>query len=340
MLGGDYVPVERASATLVPSHDWVFIGASTGTLHVMSAGGRTHYRYAAGAPVESRPAVDTVHNELYLGAEDGVVHALRASDGEVRWKDDAGGSLSQAPVLTEDAVYVVTAAGRVVAFARKDGELLWTYRRDNPEGFSIAGYAGLTEADGVLYTGFADGTVVALDAGDGHVVWERDTALDLPEPEGSAPQLTDVDTTPVVTDQHVYVASFSGGLYQLARSSGSVVVRKPEHTGGLGLALRGSHLILTSADVGVLHIDLDTPEQKVSWRRPIRRGAPTTPVIAGAIVLVGESDGSLLALSLLSGRELARIDAGNGFSATPSVAGSRGFVLSDGGTFYAFSVGR
>ena len=61
-------------------------------------------------------------------------------------------------------------------------------------------------------------------------------------------------------------------------------------------------------------------------------------MVAGATVLVGESQGSLLALDVRSGREKARIDAGQGFSSAPAVAGRYGWILSNGGRLMAFEL--
>lgn len=59
--------------------------------------------------------------------------------------------------------------------------------------------------------------------------------------------------------------------------------------------------------------------------------------LAPHAAVVGEepqqSQGSLLALSLSGGREIARAEGGAGFSATPSVDGELGGALSNGGRF-------
>ncbi|HJK91026.1 MAG TPA: PQQ-binding-like beta-propeller repeat protein [Polyangiaceae bacterium LLY-WYZ-15_(1-7)] len=333
--GSPYTPVEHASAGLDPRRDRVFIGSSQGGFYAFSSSGRPLFRYDPQSGVEATPAVDE-WGDVYLVAEDGVVHALRGRTGEVRWKEESPGPVRQAPVLTEDAVYVVTEDDQVAAFNRENGEILWTYEREVDVEYAIAGHAGLTLADGTLYTGFTDGTVVALDAADGTVVWERPTQLDY-EPDGSdALRFYDVDTTPVVTEDTVYVASFLTGLYGLERSSGTVLWREPM-TGVTAIAEAAERfLVVSSADDGLLVLGRD--DRRVRWRRNVDRGAPGQPVVAGATVLVGESQGSLLALDVRSGREKARIDAGQGFSSAPAVAGRYGWILSNGGRLMAFEL--
>ena len=65
-------------------------------------------------------------------------------------------------------------------------------------------------------------------------------------------------------------------------------------------------------------------------------GARTTPhmfVIDKGTLIYGETQGSLLALALSDGREIARAEGGFGFSATPTVSGGYGGALSNGGRF-------
>ena len=96
-------------------------------------------------------------------------------------------------------------------------------------------------------------------------------------------------------------------------------------------------LVISSAPRGVSLLDLRTRE--VQWERPPERGAPTPPIVTErGTVIYGETQGSLFALSLSDGREIARAEGGSGFSATPSVAGDLGGALSNGGRFLCLRV--
>jgi len=61
-------------------------------------------------------------------------------------------------------------------------------------------------------------------------------------------------------------------------------------------------------------------------------------VIAGDLVLFGESQGGFITLDLGSGQELGRIESQHGFSASAAVADGRGFILGNGGTLFAFAL--
>lgn len=334
---GAYLPVERAGAALDPTRDRLYVGSTAGQLWAMSGLGSRIYSYDAGGPILATPAVDPVRDELYLATEDGVLHMLTASTGVLRWRIEVGAAVSRAPLLTDDVVYVVTDGDVVIAMARENGEALWRVRREAPEGFSVSGHAGLTLADDRLLAAFTGGAVVALDPRDGSLLWERDTSVELEPAAEGAPRFADVDTTPVQVDDTVYVASFAGGLFALDARSGTVRFRDEQLTGVVGIAQAGPRLIiLSSADHGI--VCFDRVERRVVWRKTVPRGAPADAVVVHDLVLVGESQGGFLTVALQSGRELGRIETGHGFTAHASVADGRGFVLSNGGTLYAFAL--
>ncbi|MEM9189495.1 MAG: PQQ-binding-like beta-propeller repeat protein [Myxococcota bacterium] len=333
---GAYRPVERAIATVDPPRDRVYVGSTSGMLYAMNSGGRRIYRYDAGGAVESKPLLDSEENVLYFGTEQGDLHALRAGRGELLWREDAGGPIRQTPLAYRDAIYTVTDTDVVTAFAKESGEVLWSYERDAPEGFSITSRAGLVRHLNMIVTGYTDGAVVALNASDGSVVWERDTSVEIDDLAPGRPEFVDVDTTPVFFEDSFYVASFTGGLFRLEAASGTIEYRDETRKGIIGMSRVRDLLVLASADDGIVCITL--PDHREVWRHELTRGAPSVPVVESGFVFVGESVGSFLVLSLDTGTERSRFDAGHGFSAPPAVSHGRGFVVSNGGSLFAFGL--
>lgn len=334
---GAYVPVEHASAALDPTRNRVYVGSSEGILLALTSSGNRVWAYDADARISAAPALDADRGELYVATDGGGIHALTTGKPEQRWVHALREPIGQTPVLAPDAVYVVTDAGTVLALSRANGELLWRYRRDLPEGLGVTGHAGLRQVDGMLVTGFTDGSVVALDAADGRVVWERDLTLDVDLPREGAPRFVDVDTTPVLDGESLYVASFAAGLYALTPSNGSIQWREPDMVGVTSLVLQNDQLLLSSAERGLVHMAM--PERSVVWERPFLRGAPSEARVVDGIVYVGESEGAFLALDLATGSELARLEFGTGFSAPAAVEQGLGFVLGNGATLFGFSMG-
>lgn len=331
-----FLPVELSSAAFDLKRERVYVGTTEGNLFAFATNGRRLFFYDAAAQIESKPAIDESSGEVYFPSVDGTVHAITAA-GELRWKTKLIGAIRTQPVLSEDALYVVGESDVVTALSREDGRILWRYEKEPIEEITIAGHAGMLLERGRLYAAFTDGAVAAINPLDGRLFWEIETGLDVERRPGNVPQFLDVDTTPVLLQDTLYVASFTAGLYALDPANGTVEWRDPELRGVTGLAAAGRMLVISSARRGVLLLDLRT--RRVHWEKAPERGAPTVPIVTETgTVIYGETRGSLLAVSLSDGREIARAEGGSGFSATPSVAGSFGGALSNGGRFLCLRI--
>jgi outer membrane protein assembly factor BamB len=326
-----YLPLELSSAEFDAKRQRVYIGTTEGNLFAFAMNGRRLFFYDTGAQIESKPGVDARTGEVYVPSVDGHVHAITVT-GELKWKTKLIGAIRTQPLLSHDTVYIVAENDTVTALARDDGRILWTYDKEPVEEITISGHAGLLLEDGRLYAGFTDGAVAAINPADGRLFWEVETSVDVELRPGNVPQFLDVDTTPVLLRGTLYIASFTAGLYALDADSGTVEWRDAAFQGVTGIAAAGRMLVISSARRGVSLLDLRTRE--VQWEKAPERGAPTAPIVTNTgTVIYGETQGSLLALSLSDGREIARAEGGSGFSATPSVKGAFGGAISNGGRF-------
>lgn len=134
-------------------------------------------------------------NLVFVGDDRGVLRALDALSGQVKWEAYAAGAIFLSPAVWEGRVYVGSADGRVYAFEAVTGRRLWSFRAAPADRWipvygklhstwPVAG--GVVVDDGVLYAaaGIAnyDGThVYALDAITGKLKWHNDSSGTLSE---------------------------------------------------------------------------------------------------------------------------------------------------------------
>ena len=334
---GDYLPVELASAALSTKLNRIFVGSTQGTLYAFNPEGRKLYDVGLDAGIESAPALDASRDELFVGTTGGQVVALRASDGRVLWKTAVAGAVRATPVFSSDTVYVATHSDQVLAIDRGDGSVLWRYSRELPDAFSITYRAGILLLKDRLVTGFTDGVIVALALEDGQPLWQRDTSVDVRPDDNGDLRFIDVDSTPTLVGQEIWTASFAGGLYALSPENGAVLFHERRFTGVTSITVAdSSRVLLSSGDLGI--VLLRTADRKVLWRREADRGSMAIPAVHRGKIVVGETRGSLLALTLDEGWEIGRFESGHGFSAPVSAQGGLAFVLSNGGTFHAFAL--
>lgn len=111
----------------------LYIGALDSSLYQVNAtSGKVgwHVNLASSDTLAALPtgAAPTVADGVVVvGDESGVVEALDAVTGTLRWQHSVDGSIDSAPAVAEGAVYVTTEKGDVYALRARDGALAWNY---------------------------------------------------------------------------------------------------------------------------------------------------------------------------------------------------------------------
>ncbi len=327
-------PQEFAQAAIYA--DTIFVGSASGTFFALRASnGAVRWRKKLGA-VASAPLI--VGGTLYVGTADGILLALDSQTGEEKWRYQSRGPINQVPAATTELVVFANEADQVVAVDAISGKFKWQFKSETPEEYTLRGHAGVNIDGELIYTGFSNGTLVALRKDTGSVAWS--TSL-----KAEADRFFDVDATPLVMGDRVYASSSSGGVYALDKTTGLVRWRVPfwdaalpSNTGNVGgLATDGKLLYVSVADLGTYSIDL---AGNILWRVGARGGGePAAPVVFRELLFYSLANDGMFIADRRTGATLEWFDPGDGISAAPTVTGDgRLFVMSNRGILYSFDL--
>jgi outer membrane protein assembly factor BamB len=316
--------------------DTLYIGSAEGTFFALREDdGKLRWKQHTGAVV-CAPLISG--GTLYIGTNDGSLLALDAQTGKQKWKYAARGPIEQTPSTTGDLIVFADEADQVVAVDAISGKFKWQYKSETPEEYTLRGHAGVRVDDQLLYTGFSNGTLVALRKDTGSVAWSTSLKAD-------ADRFMDVDATPLVIGQTLYASSASGGVYAVDKMTGLVRwrtpfydVSQPSSTGNVGgIASDGKLLFVSVADLGTYAIDL---AGNIVWRvGAYGGGEPGSPVVVDDLLIYTLAEEGLFLADRRSGVTLEYFDPGAGISAQPTVTGDgRLFVMSNRGILYAFDL--
>jgi outer membrane protein assembly factor BamB len=316
--------------------DTIYTGSASGWFFALrSSTGAVRWRKKLGA-VLSTPVVSG--GMLLIGTADGTLLAVDSQTGSEKWRYQSRGPIEQPPVPTGDLIVFSNEADQVVAVDALTGKFKWQYKSETPEEYTLRGHAGVAIDNDLIYTGFANGVLVALRKDTGTVAWS--TSL-----KGDADRFMDVDATPVVVGDHVYASSSSGGVYALDKTTGLIRwrvpfwdVAQPSSTGNVGgMATDGKTLYVSVADLGTYAIDL---AGNVLWRVGAKDGGePAAPIVWNELLLYSLAHDGMFVADRRTGETLEYFDPGDGVSATPTVTGDgRLFVMSNRGILYAFDL--
>jgi outer membrane protein assembly factor BamB len=316
--------------------DSLFVGSAGGWFYALkSASGSVRWRAKVGA-VASAPLVQS--QTLFVGTADGALVCLDAQTGQEKWRYQSKGPIEQTPVATAELVVFANEADQVVAVDAISGKFRWQYKSETPEEYTLRGHAGVSIDRDLIFTGFSNGTIVALRKENGSVAWS--TSL-----KGEADRFVDVDATPLVIEDKVFASSSSGGVYALDKATGLVRwrlpfydVALPSSTGNVGgLASDGKALFVSVADLGTYALDF---AGNVLWRVGARGGGePATPIVHADMLVYSLAKDGMFIADRKSGQTLEYFDPGDGISAEPAITGDgRLFVMSNRGILYAFDL--
>lgn len=171
--------------------------------------------YVGGAANSFLAATDDtvyVYGDVKTKTEDAGLAAVSAADGKLRWTypEQYAGNTTP-PVAAGSLVYVGLGNGVVDALRATDGQFAWRYA-------SVGGgnTKGLAVANGVVYAS-ANGSIVALDANNGALLWKRD-ALKTWQYQGTT---LSEDALVYVANGAVYVSTDHARLLALGASDGA-----------------------------------------------------------------------------------------------------------------------
>ena len=317
-------PVERAGVALSTDGRTLIAAVSAGDLvGIDTSTGDARWRIELGnEPFTCPPTVYGEH--VFIGTPDGSFRSYHADSGGLVWSADLGEVYNSAATVDDELVVISTAAGRLVAIERETGHLLWQRDRSAPSQLSIAGGPSPAFWGDAIYVGFPDGALGAFDR-DGSEIWLTDLAA-------GESRLRDVDTTPLVADDGVYAASFSGGLYRVDRTTGDIVWRA-DVTGATSPIAVDESLVTSTANGSVLW--LDPADGTVTAELSLDEDAAGPINRSGDYLMLGEPHDGLYIIASTRPWIHARFHPDSGFSSQAVARGDTIYALSDAGFAYA-----
>lgn len=267
-----------------------------------------------------------------LGTRGGYVVALEASDGKPKWRHFVGSPVITSPAIAPGIVAVKTMAGNLIGLDPASGAELWVVSESPPSLTLRYGIHPLI-VKGIVYAGFADGKVIAVNTSTGKVLWRRQVAAG----RGSNPitNLVDVGGLLGYAAGDLYAVTYQGRLVAIDTASGQILWSR-KLSSYTGLTLDAAHVYVDDTAGRVHAFDLVTgvPDwvyKKLAYRRL------SAAVPFGSLVVAGDFWGWLHLLDRNNGHYLGRVRAGDrAIRMPPIVINHVLMALTNGGTLAAY----
>jgi outer membrane protein assembly factor BamB len=251
-----------------------------------------------------------VKDKIFFGASDGHVYSIGLKTGKIDWSVNVRSEVLSEPLIdtNEGIIFALTSANTLHALDATNGRVVWIYTRQEAATLSIRGGSRPTLKNGVLYAGFGDGYLAALNAKNGQLMWE--VLLNKNK------RYKDIETTPLIDDDKLYVAGFDDRLLCLSLDKGEILWRKD--VGGYGaLTISGQRLFYPTSTGTLYALDKNTGQEL--WGYKLTSGIGTSAIPYKGLVAIGESLGDLLFLDAAKGTLVGRFEPGRGVFSAPAV---------------------
>lgn len=337
-------PDEYAGVATDHRRGLLYVGGREGTLLALDGNtGAVVWERPFVGEISSVPVLLPEEDLLLFGTDNGEFIALDLETQEPRWVYETAGTVRAEPLIQGGLVYFANSRDQVYALDVATGDWRWQYPTESelPTDFTVYGRAGLSykplgdgsTGDGVLYTGFDDGRIVALGAISGAALWTFSVA---PPERGD---FIDADSTPLIVhrDGEVVVSGQSTGVYGLSLENGTQNWKTPMRGASTAVAGPGGVMVVASSLEGLVALE---PGGKIRWHEQTEPGVLSTPLVIRDTVFVTHSEIGLLAYDVRNGELLARIDSGSGSLSAPTYDAKtdRFYMITNRGVLLAFRV--
>ncbi len=318
-----------------------YIGSTNGTVFAVNViDGSVMWRRNLGGALHSSPAV--ADGLVFIGSDDKKVYALNASTGAMKWSCETLGLVYSSPAVWDGLVYVASQEGKIYALKEFAEPGNYTYNDPRIRKWEFPAYYSYVHsspavADGLVFIGYEDKRVSALNAAKGGQNWSYQT--------GGA-----VKSSPAVADGIVFVGSDDGYLYAL--NATTKPMSPPQRlkwrflTGGkiASSPTVADGIVFVGSDDGYLYALNATAKpltdsQRLKWKEKIGSVDSvgySSPVVADCKVFLGSKDGKIYAFHKESGESVWSYGIGGSIRSSPVISSDTLYVAS-GGSLYAFS---
>jgi outer membrane protein assembly factor BamB len=270
------------------------------------------------------------------GGNDGYLIALDAASGVERWRLQTGGSVGSSPAVDGDSVYVFSSNKVLRALDAQSGQERWAVDVGpdwiTPEMLETwyPPTASPAVANGIVYAPDFLGSMIALDAEDGHELWRFKS-------EGEETH------TPAVADGVVFFTATrpsAGWVYAVDATSGEEQWRVEDaHLSSIAVTVAEGLVYYAGGTSSPITYALDAATGVTVWRYQ-SGGFVADLVYAQGRIYASSSDGKVHVIDAQRGAPLWYADTRNWRILEPIISGELLVIPSQDGTVYTIESGQ
>lgn len=170
------------------------------------------WQFSISSPFYSSPLVN--NNMVYIGGLDSALHIIDVKNGNEFSRINTGGEIRSNVCFDDNSFYLNGGDGCLYSFDIISKKLNWKFLTNGEKKYDFADYFHSTPVlyNGIIYCGFGDGKMYAVNSCDGKLIWSF-KAEDI------------IHNTPAISNDKIFFGSFDGYIYALKIKTGELLWR-------------------------------------------------------------------------------------------------------------------
>ena len=263
----------------------------------------------------------------------GTVYAYDET-GKPIWNVSVGSEVLSEPVVAGGVVIIRALDNRFIGLDAQTGVRKWSYQRQQSALSLRVGYGMLAIGNEVIVTGFSGGRFGMIAIANGGLVWE--TPVSFPKGFSEIERLNDVTAKPSMEGEIICAVSYQGRIGCGQARTGNLLWFK-DYSSFTGTA-QSPDLVFSSNEKSYVTAFAVKDGSQVWENTQLTFRDVGEPMAVGRVLLVGDAQGYVHALSQANGEMLARIRHDSSpITAAPIAVNGLILVQSQGGKLAAYS---
>jgi len=230
-------------------------------------------------------------NTVFVGDEDGILHAIDAATGRNRWRFETGAEIAGGVAYWNDRLILASHDSFLYCLSL-DAEVLWKFQAHDMINCSPA------IVDHFTFISGCDAQLRVIDIQTG----QESRSVDMHDP---------LIASPAVVNEFLYVGSHGGVVTALNWKNGKVQWR---YEGRRKMSIRASaaatdELILVGSHDKVMHA-IDRNSGDIRWTFPTGRRIECSAAVVDTRLFFGSRDGNIYGISVDDGKQIWKYNAG------------------------------
>lgn len=186
------------------------------------------------------------NDQVIYGTVEGRVYSRHYLTGEIKYSIDLDTTIESPGVLHKGRLIFHARNHKIFTLDAETGKIMWAYKRSVPYLTTLQRVSTPLGYGDKIYVGFADGYITAFSLDEGILLWERRIV------NGS--KFVDIDTTPFILKNKLWVGSLSGGLAVLDLNTGTLL-RRADFSLARKPLVKGNNVYLATTEGEIIVLD-------------------------------------------------------------------------------------